>query len=394
MNARRYLLFRQIFVLLSLLLPGWGLEAQGQSMKPFGSQRLKEIAMTLQAEYRIDCRKPQVCAFGGSELVVRENALRSIDHIGFRIFSEKLMAENPSPVYRFVERYLLELYLMEEPAERARKLAEDKVTLKCGKGKGEREDAALAKILPKLARASSVIILTDNRYYSVSFYQASEALFSIRFPIRYELLWGMNKKEAENTFYEDLLHFRVGRQAVTARNMPEDGSLLVAINDSCFMEKGETYLIDAMNANRYYRRTPHGKYLPLRDMAYVEESIRNLFLLPTDEHITVSVTLHLYNRRKIIFETPLVQLLAFCRETGCRTFVGIESSEEQRVSGTVVLENASYGYCHQLHFATDTGILAEAGGHKMDADLYVYVPTHNVSDLYADREQKPIITNK
>jgi len=361
----------------------------------YACHRLSEMAEALQARYGVDCSRSQVAPFMQGHLVVTQNTLHRVDHIGFRIFSERLMAEDPSPVYRFVERYLLELFLMRQPSEVAQRLAEDKVVLKFGTSHRISTREALVEVLPRLPQVASIVVLTDNNRYSVSFYESSSLLFAIRFPIQYELLWGMNKKEVESTFYEDLLHYRMPERQEVHDGLPENDSLLVAADNGCFVEVGESYLIEAVNDNHYYRRSSDGRFRPVRDVAFVEESVRNLFLLPfRDDKIVVAVTLRLYNHRKVEFDIPLDKLLAFCREMGCRSFVGVESVAGKQITGTLVFLNPAYGYCHQLYFTTDSDVLTAVGRHKMKAELYVYVPTHNVNSLFAEKTYKSPITKK
>lgn len=401
-----------------------------QARGNFASLRLEQMAWTLMERYGVDCSRAALCAWGKDTLRVTEDALHRVDHIGLRLFAEETMAEMPSPVYRFVERYLLELCLEDETDDVVRRLKEDKVTLRFGEkrskvretrgeGRGTREEgqerryggeAAGREELKKLRERlqalpeaggegeSSLVILTDNHYYTVSLYRHAALQLTMRFPIQYELLWGMNKKEVESTLYTDLLHFRMP-QASEASPREEEGSadglspsdyeveMLTATGDSCFVLTGEPYIIDAVNDNRHYRLLADGRYVPLCDVRRPEESVCNLFLFPqllTEQGPVLDVTQRLYNRRKLSFDVSLARLLAYCREMGCRPYVGIEKLTEERVEGTVVLLNSSHGYCHQLFFSADRRVLTRPDKYRIEAELYAYVPTHNIGALFQE----------
>ncbi len=354
----------------------------------FANGNLQRLAGQLQAEYGLDCTRPGTQEFGQNRLVVTQDSLRRIDHIGLSLFPESIVRENPSPVYRFVERYLLELYLPQEQPTPEQRLKEDNVTLHFPSNPGGSLRDDIARHLPRLDEHTSLLVLTDNHRYSVSIYRGERALFVMRFPIRYELLWGMNKVEAENGFYEALLRYRPPRATAVPPLAAAQASALQPDGDGCLVLTGDSYVIAAVNNDRFYRLAPDGTCRPVLDRTHAEESLRNLFLMPDlSAGITASVTQRMYRRRTLQFDIPLHHLLSFCRTAGCQAYVGIETCTAERVTGTVILLNPSLGYCHQLYFETDIGILDHPRRHKMSLELYAFVPTHNIGNLFDEKEK-------
>lgn len=353
----------------------------------FATRNLQQMAERLQSEYGIDCTRPGTPAFGQNRLVVTADPLRRIDHIGLAIFPEQIIRENPSPVYRFVERYLLELYLFPELPTPEQRLNEDNVTLRfpASAGGNLRED--IARHLPRFGDRTSLLVLTDNHRYSVTVYESGKTVFAMRFPIRYELLWGMNKIEAENGFYETLLQYQAPRAGTVAPLPGGERSFLKPDGGGTFVLTGEDYWISSVNSNRYYRLAANGEYLPVYDRRQADESLRNLFQLPElAPNITVTVKQRLYSRRSVTFDISLYRLLSYCRTTGCHTYVGIETCTADSITGIVVLLNPAYGYCHQLYFEADTRMVDKPGRYKMAVELYAYVPTHNIGNLFNENE--------
>ena len=354
----------------------------------FANGNLQRLAGQLQAEYGLDCTRPGTQEFGQNRLVVTQDSLRRIDHIGLALFPESIVRENPSPVYRFVERYLLELYLPQEQPTPEQRLKEDNVTLHFPSNPGGSLRDDIARHLPRLDEHTSLLVLTDNHRYSVSIYHGERALFVMRFPIRYELLWGMNKVEAENGFYEALLRYRPPRATAVPPLAAAQASALQPDGDGCLVLTGDSYVIAAVNNDRFYRLAPDGTCRPVLDRTHAEESLRNLFLMPDlSAGITASVTQRMYRRRTLQFDIPLHHLLSFCRTAGYQAYVGIETCTAERVTGTVILLNPSLGYCHQLYFETDIGILDHPRRHKMSLELYAFVPTHNIGNLFDEKEK-------
>ena len=354
----------------------------------FANGNLQRLAGQLQAEYGLDCTRPGTQELGQNRLVVTQDSLRRIDHIGLALFPESIVRENPSPVYHFVERYLLELYLPQEQPTPEQRLKEDNVTLRFPSNPGGSLRDDIARHLPRLDEHTSLLVLTDNHRYSVSIYRGERALFVMRFPIRYELLWGMNKVEAENGFYEALLRYRPPRATAVPPLAAAQASALQPDGDGCLVLTGDSYVIAAVNNDRFYRLAPDGTCRPVLDRTHAEESLRNLFLMPDlSAGITASVTQRMYRRRTLQFDIPLHHLLSFCRTAGCQAYVGIETCTAERVTGTVILLNPSLGYCHQLYFETDIGILDHPRRHKMSLELYAFVPTHNIGNLFDEKEK-------
>lgn len=367
-----------------LLLLYFAATASAQSAR-FANRHLQQLAATLQAEYGTDCTRPGIFGFGENRLRVTKAPSGCIAHIGLVLFPENIVRDNPSPVYAFVERYLLELYLSQENPTPEQRLKEDRVTLHFAGHEDRPLRENIACRLPHFQKNTSLLVLTDNHRYSVSIYEDSQLQLFIRFPIRYELLWGMNKVEAENGFYESLLRHRMPAHTPGNLLSTDEQTSLEAGERGLFISPGDSYMIPSVNSDRFYRLTAEGKYVPVYDKAHAEESLRNLFLLPelgTD--VTATVRQRMYKRRTREFEVPLQKLLDFCRTEGCQTFVGIEACTEKSITGTAVLLNPSYGYCHQLYFQARTEMLEAPNRFRIDIELYAFVPTHNIGNLFGD----------
>lgn len=373
-----------IFLVLQLCFPG-KIGAQDTAGN-FQSRKLQEISKLLKEQYGIDCTAAFLDNVSGCPLDVQRNVMNQISHIGFKLFSRQLTESNPSPIYHFAERYLLELYLTENDTALQRKLKEDKVTLYPEGNKTKVvSKRSLTDILPGLANCPSLFVTTDNTYYTMTWNEAGKTRLFLRFPIQYELLWGMNKAEAESLFYPSLCLFKEKPQPSTEPG-DEAASTLTVTEDSCLVSEGEIYAVESMNTNRYYRKEGQ-RYVPLHDINHPEMSLRNLFTLEADKRITATVVQRKYGLKKEKFTVQLNRLLSFARQTGCEIFVGIESIEKGKAKGMAIMLNRTMGYNHLLYFDTDLRILQNPEHYKMNIELYAYVPTHNIANLYSDKNK-------
>ena len=373
-------------ILILLIGPSWSI-LEAQNTPNFKSHKLEEIASKLSAYYHVDFGASQVYALNEKPLIVTIDNFHTIDHIGFKLFDRAVMEQNPSPIYHFVERFLLELFLMKDNSKISEYLQESKIILRFGQTSNKGVYHDLLGVLSKISPGLSIIMTTDNNRYTISWFQNNRLVFSLRFPIQYELLWGMNKAESENHFYSDLLAFR----SVKNISIPSDTlntSFMKAINDSCFRASGDYYGIEEITSDQYYQKTSKGKLIQLSDLNNPVESVLNLFTMKADKRITAAVVQRLYGGRKVNFDITLSQLLDFCRVSGCEIYAGVEALEGNAISGTVMMVNRALGYNHLLSFSTDIRVISNPDKYKMDIQLFTFVPIHNINTLYNEQTIK------
>lgn len=349
------------------------------------NKRLRDISIQLDDRYHLTCNKPRLYSLKAlcpeKQIVVTMDSFRVINHIGFLLFEPLIKKQNPSPIYNFVERYLLELLLMQNNEEVVRTLSENKVSLRFGIKENQSIQLRLRSVLSKIRPEHSIIITTDNSRYTVSWFQSDKLLFSIRFPIQYELIWGMNKMEAENLFYADLQEYNI-RQSFVEQETPD---YFIPVNDSCYRTDSEYYGIEEVTSVQYYKKNKNGDYLPLLDFGYPNESIHNLFTIRVNNGMQALVTQKLYGNRKNAFEISLFTLVDFCKANGCEAYVGIERQEGNHYWGIALMVNRALGYNHLFYFDVDSRIFIHPEIYKMNIELYGYVPIHNINSLYNDK---------
>lgn len=323
-------------------------------------------------------------------LNVAKNSAGKTIHIGFRLFSEASKADYPSPVYHFIERYLLELYLIDDSTQRLRMMTEDKVKLSFPAYSNGTIREQITRLLAADTANFSLSISQNDTNYSISLNDAQRTLLAMTFPVQYELLLGGNKKEIENTLFDELLSYKepipVGKTTLSA----EQGKLLEKVDDNIYRSAGMTYIIDSMNSDCFYRRLSNNSYEPIADSKHPEASMHNLILLLTEQNVKVEITQMLYGYKKLSFDTTLGKFISYCQEKGCATYVGIEEISTEKISGTIILHNQAYGYCHQAYFNCSLALIDNPKNETMQIVLYAYVPTHNIETLFFEHVSKKV----
>lgn len=194
--------------------------------------------------------------------------------------------------------------------------------------------------------------------------------------LSYEEVVGKDKVELEDGFLSTV---RDG----AGKAFPFDCSGYVKAGGRYFVRTGRDYCKPSVR-NDSYAVERNGRLQPLSSVSYPEESVMTLLTQPAAAGgYDVEVIHHKYGFREDKFCVNLSDLLASCIEAGCEPFVGIESSDRISVSATLFLVNESQGYNHVLQFIIPVSCLRTSGG-QITADLHTYIPTHNISKLFAE----------
>ncbi|EGF52002.1 conserved domain protein [Bacteroides fluxus YIT 12057] len=377
-----YTIKNTVSLILSLLLYG-SIHAQEYSPQQCIGEKVKSIAEILYTDYQIDCENSTEAEIDKMAIIIRKNASKKILHIGFKLFPNKTIDKHPSPAYNFIEYYLLNLYLLKEDSIILRQMNEDKVQILFGnKTRKQHLRKQLAEAVSALNRNSSFTIDMTGNNYTMAYADDENKVFKIHFPANHQLLSGMNKKESEQFFYTSLTSF----PGAPCIEDTVDARTLEKIGENCYLQKGETYQIEAMNTNRYYT-LQNGNYLQLADTLQAGRSVQNLFTMQADNRIEANVTLRLYGQKKIDFSIPLHKLLEFCRANGCKVFAGIESAGASSIKGTAILLNQAQGYSHTMSFEVDPRILNRPEAYKIKTDLYTFAPVHNIESIFFENQR-------
>lgn len=377
-----YTIKNTVSLILSLLLYG-SIHAQEYSPQQCIGEKVKSIAEILYTDYQIDCENSTEAEIDKMAIIIRKNASKKILHIGFKLFPNKTIDKHPSPAYNFIEYYLLNLYLLKEDSIILRQMNEDKVQILFGnKPRKQHLRKQLAEAVSALNRSSSFTIDMTGNNYTMAYADDENKVFKIHFPANHQLLSGMNKKESEQFFYTSLTSF----PGAPCIEDTVDARTLEKIGENCYLQKGETYQIEAMNTNRYYT-LQNGNYLQLADTLQAGRSVQNLFTMQADNRIEANVTLRLYGQKKIDFSIPLHKLLEFCRANGCKVFAGIESAGASSIKGTAILLNQAQGYSHTMSFEVDPRILNRPEAYKIKTDLYTFAPVHNIESIFFENQR-------
>lgn len=304
-----------------------------------------------------------------------------VSHIGFKLFDRSIMEKHSTPLYHFLERYMLELMLLESDMDIYTRLKMDHVKIVSEVYPEAPLKKGLSKVLSDDTSNSSIYITSGGKEYTVSCLNGEKLHIQMTFPMRHELITGYTKLEAERSFYPQLLAFMATE--TDEEELPCVSEFDVEpYKDGLFSSYRESYWLDDMVSTSYYKKVGD-EYIPLFDSRFMAESVYNLFNASHDFGIVAEITQSLYGEGNATgFEVSVSDLVRYLHSQNCRLYTGIKKNKGSEIQFTVMAVNAEFGYQHLFSCVIDKRMLGNPDSeYKVKAKMYCYIPTHNISSL-------------
>ncbi len=306
---------------------------------------------------------------------VRDN---EVSHIGIKLFTSHTREGMPaSPVYDFIERYLLEYLAFGGKTEFGiDRLKVDDVIVETG-----RFDK-----LPTIASDTTLAFswtLDKSHKYSLIWSRDDHELFRISFPASNKLLKGYTFDEGEQKLAK-----RIARTDTLLRNSKEVeiSNLLKcdSLQGSYYIKKGNYCIIPLINNDTYYSVVDSMAQL-LFAPAYPVESLANLLIsgeIPCE--FTANIRMARYGGKAEEFSVPLQSLLNYFIEEGCTPFFGLKGINPglNRISALFEMVNEMNGYEHLMSVSFDYSNFSSSKG-EIDIRLTPYLPLQDIQSLFA-----------
>ena len=343
------------------MLPLWG----WANNTGFLTQKLQQIAHAdglVVPDYR---GEPMAkCTFSKEAKaypVVVEFDSKDIIHIGLDIFGPEIKKENPI-IYRFVERYMLEMLALYTPSEAKGIMNSDGVSVSGDVDQVLNKDVKKMKVLYTTSNDASGTITLSNA--------GGSSLFSISFPLSISLLSGMDKAELDAFFFMGLRRTR----PYLERAVPDN---LSRIGKNLYVSENGYYETSAVQNSSFFQKR-RSAYSPICESRLPKESVMTLLTAYTgSKQYTVHLTQHAYGYSRVEVDVPLVQLLNYCLESGCTPYVGIEECDDKSITASLFMVNEGLAYCHTFKFTMDRASLDSDTG-VLNASAHTFTPIQNM----------------
>ena len=363
-------------LILTLLLLTCSLQA-GTTM--FATKRVKGMAEYLSLN-QLDTLKPGICEnyyYKGHPLIIRVNDWGEIEHVGLKLFSMSMRKVYPSPVYDFLERYLLEKNASPSDTEEGVKMQWDKVHFSIG---------SPSTALQLDSTAEFVDNHVDLKVYRVAWVVNDKVVLQMSFDMDYQLMSGCTEIELERSFMKSLGRFE-STQYISQRKVS-----FTKQGDE-FIRKGDFFITPLVRNELYYTRKK-GNWELVMSAKRPSQSVANIMLSANvDDSIKLHLIMDQYGYKKDTLMTTYRQFIQLCLKEGCTPYYGMKEKSNDTYYGTVFLVNRQGGYLHLLSAAIPVDIIDAPQKVTIEGKLYTYIPLFNVSDKILNPQNYKSINN-
>lgn len=342
------------------------LAACAQAANGFYTHRLEKMAKALN---KPSLSPTEVISAYGKPLRIRTNAYGDVSHIGYKLFNDKLMQlHGASPVFDFLERYLLELDMRLDGRAPLERMDIDQVVITKGS----------LQLLHAITPDSPFTIdEIKRRMYRVKWTVKGQTV-SLTFPADCQLLIGANAVELEEMMKRDMQRLI----PLTSSEIIETWSYAKATRskDMLIIENGK-YLSDMIRGDIYLTEL-HGKRQLYCSRKNTSISISNIMLTGLFSRIIpMKLRIDRYGYKADEIDITLQQFVDYCKNEGCKLYFGIKTIDSNTLTGTLFAYNEKMAYNHVLSVKIPLELLDGAEA-KITATAYAYIPLQNVTEKF------------
>lgn len=322
----------------------------------YRSDRLEKIASII----------GEAAFWKGLPLSVIENN-GTVEHIGYRFFTDEEMEAIGKEICHFLERYSLECDL---PLEREKsiemQILEDGIVFRRG------SLGSLKTLCSDPHGEIELINLSEQRY--LFRWKDGEMLF----PSDFELILGRSQAENGRRLPSEIV------SSVFKDNAPLPGrDRMVQREDGILVLPGKSYYISSLCSDTYF----NGNDLPVNDILYERETLSNIFSgLVRNPGISLETRMSVYGLKQELFSCPLDCIVAYAKENNCEPYVGIIARNKEEIELLVIYRNIAAAYNHVLRVQIPHKVIHDGKG-TAHARLTPFVPTHSVKYLFEEIRQ-------
>lgn len=228
------------------------------------------------------------------------------------------------------------------------------------------------------------VLRYEDKAYEVIWKKENTILLRVAFPVQYELLLGLTKKEIEPQL--DSLIW----SSDTCDSAVEDIHDLDSVAPTIYQVNGGEHFaaIKALTTNRYAQRDTVGVMQYVVDTNYMDYTISNIFQKKATRDYVIQVSQNLYGFEKKHFTTSLHRWIDYCNAANLKSYVAIEAETEDMYKVFVLAENKTLNYNHVLLVYVPKDFLNNPTA-IFNASVNAFIPTHNVANLYEEYKDKP-----
>ena len=319
-------------------------------------------------------------AVSDKKIIIECDPVTQSRHVGISLFSPESKEMIGRPICEFLERLALQLCMTSTLDEATTYLKRKGIDLTFnGKPYGSEQFKSMRRVIDAAIIPSDFQLTDSDKRFHATFYFNLFDRLEIEFPASRELIFGTDKKTADQEIYATLLS-STDSASLPPHDLPPIASLY---NDSTglYVSKGKSFMLDILNENKYYTLDDKGNLHVLFSPEYPEQSVRNVMWGITGIDPLFCVTHRMYGGYTPSFELRLSKLFqAFADDF--TPYIGTQMLDEQTLQCVIVFHNNTYHYLHMIVCSISIGEIGQLATKTIQADFFSNIPQHNLKKLF------------
>lgn len=306
-----------------------------------------------------------------------------VEHIGCKFLPDSINTENRL-ITQFVERELLSVLLSDSVAETMKINNDSGLFILLNDSEISLDSLANKSWFFNLWKTNNGIIIDRaDKNYMVTVVCPNNQNLRFIFKADIDLISGMNKKEEEIQLAIQLSNYYANNDGDSTLFSNSKNLQYLFINDtvsadSVFVNKGNSFVIPQINGDLYYIKNDT-LFTPVFDTNHIALSFSNAMLMPTATDYYLEIKHWLYGYKKRIYTMSSKDFFAFFSR-GYDKYFGIETLDEDHLTGSLVFYNREAEYIHIAYVSTTLYNLMNGG--KIYIEFNTYIPQHNLRTLF------------
>lgn len=302
--------------------------------------------------------------------------------IGVHLFTDAIKNNTDVTVCECVERLMLEMLIQNDEKAAKQVLENHSVELIVnGQSFGEGRFVTLNNVLSMLRRSSKVSINSTPQSIRVEDHTLSGDVLTFTMPADRSLIFGTDKGEQEQIMLKEMAD-----NVHPFHQTSLKGLSLKEIENGLYVYGSDEYMIHSLS-NGIYMKKVGADYVPLFSPLEPYRSVQNLLMgvAPMEDvnRFSLNVGCHVYGGNKERVSISLSLFLGYMQSQGLQFYCSPYDSYTGTHKCLLFMLHPIYGYAHMLVVdLPEFGLLFDDLCICLDAELYTFIPQHNIDQLF------------
>jgi hypothetical protein len=310
------------------------------------------------------------------------NSVGQVQHLGINLFDFEDNLVYPSAILAFLERFSLQLFLVNDLPSLNKKISENKLFIRLNGIEitpiNSNHLISIKRILQE-KNLKTTTIERQKGVFRISVQKGNDS-FELVLPSNYQVISGLDKLEYALQIEQRLTTYKEETKKMNYSKAPNE---LIPYSNGIYIHTKKDYF-ENISGNIYYKCDSIKNCLPVFHKSYFWETIQNSFLIPlAGEEKILKIHHKLYGNESLNYQLKLKDFVAFFQQDHS-LYLGFESNDPDVIIGTLIIAHNNLDYINMLHIKFKSDNFFSGKNMFIEGELYTNIPSDNIKNIFAE----------